>query len=83
MLRHILYYIPIGEKKSSKQDGRVLSQGTEASHMSEAICGRGSRIEAVYSPLRLFEQRGIQEGERGSPFGKRPSAICQSHFTDL
>src|SRR5438128_9187360 len=63
MLRHILYYIPISEQKSSRRDGRVLLQGTEASHLSEAICGRGSRVEAVYSPLRLFEQRGIQ-GER-------------------
>ena len=43
--------------------GQFYYKGQEASHLSEAICGRGSRVEAVYPPLRLFEQRGIQ-GER-------------------
>src|SRR5206468_2430572 len=32
MLRHILYYIPISEQKSSHQDRRASSKGTEASH---------------------------------------------------
>src|SRR5260370_12296611 len=59
-----------------------MTRDKKRASLREALCGRGSRVEAVYPPLRLFEQRGTQ-GERGSPFRWKRGKYVREHLPSM